>query len=83
MGKAQLMGRRGAEEDNKRIKITPWDREHWMTGAQARGPLMVAGVTVTAPEVFFSEGTEDLDLDRWSFRIDGVMGNAPFYNDHV
>ncbi|MGO4170501.1 hypothetical protein [Novosphingobium sp. YAF33] len=64
------------------IKGTAWGKPVTMAGAPAAGTMMVGKLNLGKPTVF-TDSDQPTQYANWSFRADGVMGNASFWDGIV
>jgi hypothetical protein len=77
-----LTGRSGETEATKRITMNSWGKPVTFYGAPALGPLEVGPLRLNAPTVYYN-GLQPDSFKKWRFRVQGLMGNAPFWKEIV
>jgi|GEM_PF-7052210 len=73
-------GRSGDEADNDRFGVDSWGRRATAVGAPAVAEMRIGPVRLARPMVYVWEGVPQLDFATWPFRVDGLFGNAPFFD---
>jgi hypothetical protein len=77
-----LTGRSGETEATKRINLNSWGKPVTFYGAPALGPLEVGPLRLNVPTVYYN-GLQPDSFKKWQFRVQGLMGNAPFWKEIV
>jgi hypothetical protein len=76
-------GRTGTEPDNVDWRVPSFGQQILMRGAPVRSAT-VGGATLQRPLAFYlAEGPERLDFSKWGFPVEGLFGNALFYDHHL
>lgn len=76
-------GRTGDEPDNVEWKVPSFGQEILMRGAPVRSAA-VGTASLEHPLAFYlAEGPERLEFSKWGFPVEGLFGNALFYDRHV
>lgn len=78
----KFTGLRGDEKNIARLKVPSWGKEAILLGAPTKGPLKIGSLTVRNPTVYF-DSTALNDFTTWPFKVDGLVGNALFYDHHT
>lgn len=77
-----LTGRSGETEATKRITVNSWGKPVTFYGAPALGSLEVGPIRLNTPTVYYN-GSQPDSFKKWPFRVQGAMGNAPFWKEMV
>jgi hypothetical protein len=79
-----LLSKHGDEPDNQVLNVPSWGKLIRCAGATSSKTVVLAGRTLSNPVIFFC-GNESEDhpanISKYPFKIDGVIGNAPFVAD--
>jgi hypothetical protein len=81
-----LLSRHGDEPDNQILNVPSWAKLIRCVGATSSKTVVLAGRTLSNPVVFFCGNESDdhpSNISKYPFKIDGVIGNAPFVADTV
>lgn len=76
----QITGRAGDEIDNTYIEATAWGNSITVIGAPTQEETIVSGIELGNPMVYYVEDKPDY-FNGWG--VDGLMGNAPFFEDYI
>jgi hypothetical protein len=80
----RLTGHEGDEPDNERRTTYSWGRRYVMTGARTLKPFAVGPLNVADSTAFYAPAeAAHLSFERSPYGADGLVGNAPFYDEHT
>ncbi len=80
----RMTGRTGDESNNERLTISSWGKQVVMVGAKTEKPLQVGPIRLGKIMVYFPPTeSETLNFEKWSFKVSGSIGNAPFYDRYL
>jgi len=73
-----------AEEADVFLEGPSWGETAVFKGAKAQNNWNFGGLTIEKPLIFHeTSGLENLDFHAYPYRLDGVLGNAVFYDDYI
>jgi hypothetical protein len=86
----KLTGKKGDEKDNHYLEVPAWGKKVTLVGARAKGILSLGDLEIEDPMVYFdpripASGVKSIlvRIGIRIFRVNGIMGNAPFYDRHA
>ena len=80
----QTTGRTGDEPDNRVVTGQSWGDRIKLVGAPLQGEAQIGTVRLSHPLAYFVvTGKDNLDFDKWQYKVKGSIGNALFYEDCV
>ncbi|SET77456.1 Aspartyl protease [Natronincola peptidivorans] len=74
-------------EENQADKIIQgpsFDNMAQLKGTSAANDLQIGGLTIEKPTVYYEDsGLMNLNFEEYPYEIDGIIGNALFYDDYI
>jgi hypothetical protein len=86
----KLTGKKANEQGNHCLEVPAWGTKVSLTGAKAKGILKLGDLEIEDPMIYFDPHVPVSGIKRLLMRIgmrifnvNGIMGNAPFYNEYT
>jgi hypothetical protein len=86
----KLTGKKGNESDCQYLEVPAWGKKVTLSGARAKGTLNLGDLEIEDPVTYFdpnipASGVKSLlmRIGIRIFRVNGIMGNAPFYDKYT